>query len=1033
MNYYYKLTIAISISIYSFYCTGQNPTGYLTGIQLICDSDGVFAATVTSGMTPPLEFTYFTNLGVTTHSNVNSLSDTIFNLNAYLSLVKVTDGFNNDLFLSHGASQFANHIQNTIIRPSCPDSMATIEFTGYVYPLTLIEWYNGSYPGGQYLGSGNPFDVSVYSDFTCYITDSNGCKHTYTNDSIYGFHALSPMNAYLSSTIASCTNGTATIDSISGGTPPYYYQWANGQNGTTINNLSKGKYYVTITDSNHCTGVFYKNVSQSPNINVNSNITHVTCLNNNGSIYAFASNGISPYVYSWSNGSNSNQISNLIPGKYTVIATDANGCVGSGSFFVTVTTPITCSVYSVNSSCTAPTGSMTLTISNGTPPYTVVWDTSPVQTGNTATNLSVGYYNFSVTDSVGCSFAGKSYLNGESYLFAALSASDILCPFHSGLIEANVQGNAPPFSVNWSNGNTGNTCHVTQPGIYYCTLTDYLGCSKTLCSEINITSNINISFTTIPASCKYLSDGSITANITGGTPPYVYTWMPTGGNNQTASGLLTGYYSCYITDANGCVKSKSIFLDYNHNNNSCYCTITGKVFVDANSNCAYDPGENLVQNIMMHCQGYGYTFTNSAGEYSFMVPSGTYSIREIIQNTYPLSPCQANPVETTVTAFPGCTNVINFAQRVDPLHDIRIYSTSANSPPVPGYSFNQVFIIKNAGTLSEPDIVFGHNDNGQIQENSITPSIMANPSVVSDPDWYRNHSGTISLDPGESKTILFSYNVPPNVPLGAFFYLHDTVSYSLPITNWLNDYSPWNNRFDTTLVVVGSYDPNFKEVYPAGYAPQGFIKQTDSVLTYTIHFQNTGTYFAQNIYITDTISSNLDISTMEILFASHNCNVSVSESGVICFTFSNINLPFTDWYGELLSSGFVTYTIKTKPNLLPGTVIENGAAIFFDFNEPVITNKVVNTIEWPASVFGGKVPTVSVFPNPTDNAINIQSPVPISGVIIFDCLGRPVYETTFSEKQKLVTLPVSHLAPGLYMAGCRTLDYRIDYVRFIKE
>src|SRR5690606_2721585 len=136
--------------------------------------------------------------------------------------------------------------------------------------------------------------------------------------------------------------------------------------------------------------------------------------------------------------------------------------------------------------------------------------------------------------------------------------------------------------------------------------------------------------------------------------------------------------------------------------------------------------------------------------------------------------------------------------------------------------------------------------------------------------------------------------------------------------------------------VLASYDPNNKLVLPTGIGPEGFVSP-ETELTYTINFQNTGNYPAEDIYILDTLDQDLDVSSIQILGASHNIMTPYLHGNTILFDFEDIWLA-DSVSNEPESHGFVTYSIKTKPGLAQGTQIKNSASIYFDYNLPVLTN-----------------------------------------------------------------------------------------------
>ena len=118
-----------------------------------------------------------------------------------------------------------------------------------------------------------------------------------------------------------------------------------------------------------------------------------------------------------------------------------------------------------------------------------------------------------------------------------------------------------------------------------------------------------------------------------------------------------GKYYLTVTDANGCKKTQQVTIGDNATSTSCYCTITGTVYADANNNCSQDGGENGIHNVQIHVSGMGYVYTNSNGVYQMQVPSGTYTVSETVQQIYPLAGCQTNHQVVNVTAASNCMRV----------------------------------------------------------------------------------------------------------------------------------------------------------------------------------------------------------------------------------------------------------------------------------------------------------------------------------------------------------------------------------------
>ena len=141
---------------------------------------------------------------------------------------------------------------------------------------------------------------------------------------------------------------------------------------------------------------------------------------------------------------------------------------------------------------------------------------------------------------------------------------------------------------------------------------------------------------------------------------------------------------------------------------------------------------------------------------------------------------------------------------------------------------------------------------------------------------------------------------------------------------------------------IGSFDPNDKTGYPKGFCAAHYTR-ADQDIEYLIRFQNTGTDTAFNIVIQDTLSSFFDPETVRPGAASHDVDFELLGNGVIRFSFDNIMLPDSN-VNEAASHGFVKFLVSQKANNPPGTLLENQAAIYFDFNEPVFTNRYRHTV-----------------------------------------------------------------------------------------
>jgi uncharacterized repeat protein (TIGR01451 family) len=221
-----------------------------------------------------------------------------------------------------------------------------------------------------------------------------------------------------------------------------------------------------------------------------------------------------------------------------------------------------------------------------------------------------------------------------------------------------------------------------------------------------------------------------------------------------------------------------------------------------------------------------------------------------------------------------------------------------------------------------------------------------------------------------------------------------------------------------------SFDPNDIAGTPEGVGPQHFIlKNTD--LEYKIRFQNTGNDTAFVVRVLDKLPAELDASTLRIGTASHPFTWRLASNGVLEFLFQNILLPDSTT-NQVRSHGFVTYRIKTKPNLTNGTTIHNQAQIYFDVNAPVATNIYTHTIGETYAFFLFSTPQiidnqyfVKIFPNPIHDAATIEIKTKNGSLqnenlrfTIYNTLGQALQEQAFAGQTLHFTQ--NNLPNGIY-------------------
>jgi hypothetical protein len=395
------------------------------------------------------------------------------------------------------------------------------------------------------------------------ITDNNGCTTTASATITQPVATLAATTSHVN--VLCFGNSTGSIDlTVTGGTSPYTYVWSNTATIQDIAGLSAGTYTVTITDNNGCTTTASATITQpAAALAASRTFVNVLCFGNStGSVDLTVIGGTSPYTYVWSNGATTQDISGLSGGTYNVIITDNNGCTTTAT--ATITQPAAALAASrtfVNVLCFGnSTGSVDLTVTGGTSPYTYVWSNGA--TTQDISGLAAGTYNVTITDNNGCTTTASATITQPAAALAATTSQvNVLCFGNStGSIDLTVTGGTSPYTYVWSNAATTQDITGLSAGTYNATITDNNGCTTTASATITqpvatlaaTTSHVNVL-------CFGNPTGSIDLKVTGGTSPYTYVWSNTA-TIQDITGLSAGTYTVTITDNNGCTTTASAII-----------------------------------------------------------------------------------------------------------------------------------------------------------------------------------------------------------------------------------------------------------------------------------------------------------------------------------------------------------------------------------------------------------------------------------------------------------------------------------------
>ncbi|WP_189342881.1 VWA domain-containing protein, partial [Ulvibacter litoralis] len=624
-----------------------------------------------SGGTPPYTYQWSASAGGQT-------TQTATNLPAGTHTVIVTDA--NDCELEQGV--VIDCIENcdavitvdsttNVLCANETTGSATVSASSIANPAATFTftWSTGDVVPGVTTSTLNNLGAGVY---TVSVTiDGTVCLPV--EQSVTITEPASALNVTATSTDESgpaTGDGTATANA-SGGTPPYSYSWSpGGETLQTITGLSAGVYTVTVTDANGCFASASTTVNPGTCLDLaaTASATPVSCNgDSDGTATVGVTGGSGTHTYLWSPGNQTTQtITGLSAGIYTVTVTDqVTLCTVQSTTTVNEPGVLSPGIAVTNVSCFGnDTGSLDLTVTGGTAPYTFLWSPNG-ETTEDLFDLSAGTYSVTITDANGCTVTDSATVQQPaSGLSLTSTITDVLCNgVDSGAIDITVLGGTPPYSYSWSNGETTEDLVNVVAGSYTVIVTDANGCTLT---ESNLvieepTNEINIVLTKENATtAQGCTDGEATATVNGGTAPYEYLWSVSAGGQTTATAtnLPSGTHTVTVTDANGCTLEQGVVID-------CSNTCDAIVVVDGVTDvlCTGDEtGSATVSASSIANPTATFTFTwntvpaqidaNVTTSTLSAVSAGVYTVSVTIDGTI------CSPVEQSVTITEP-TNALN--------------------------------------------------------------------------------------------------------------------------------------------------------------------------------------------------------------------------------------------------------------------------------------------------------------------------------------------------------------------------------------
>ncbi len=494
---------------------------------------------------------------------------------------------------------------------------------------------NGGVPQYSFVWSnGETTEDLVNLKAGCYsvtVTDANACTQTLTQ-------CLTEPSEILSSVIgtnvscAGASDGTADL-TVSGGTPPYFYQWSTGQASQDLTGKPGGVYYVVITDNNGCDKRDSVVITEPAPLVLSTVVTNITCHNaDNGAIDLIVSGGTPGYTYAWGHGATTEDLDSLSGALYCVTVTDAGGCTASICVQLVNPPAINTNFIITDARCYGDTtGAINLIPSGGTPPFTFSWSNGA--TTEDISNVVAGVYSVTLTDSRNCVWVDSAEITQPAPLVTSGFIKNVTCfGYNDGAIDITAYGGTLPYGFQWSTGQTTEDVVSLPGGNYFVSVTDGENCLVVSLYVVNEPSLLTTSINSTNPLCFGVATGSVAVVPSGGSTPYEYLW-----NNfvtdSMQSGITAGRYVVLVTDSNGCHTYDSV-------------TIT-------------EPSEIMITGVVTDatCSGFfngaiDITVTGGTGSYTYLWSTGA--------TTEDLSGLEAGTYRVTVTDANNCIKTAQF-------------------------------------------------------------------------------------------------------------------------------------------------------------------------------------------------------------------------------------------------------------------------------------------------------------------------------------------------------------------------------------
>lgn len=459
--------------------------------------------------------------------------------------------------------------------PTCPDvcdgSRQALGIGG-VAPITY-NWNNGA-------GTGSSFNGLCPGANTLVVTDANGCQFDTTF--VYDLQPIQPNLIFSGTSCFGACDGSASV-APQGGTPPHTVQWSPqppiGQGTNSASGLCAGNWEVTITDFNGCDTTVQFIINEPPPLDIAVILDDASCFGAcDGSVTVIPSGSPGPFTFQWTpapgTGQGTGAAGAMCAGEYSVLIVDlSTGC--DTTLQLTIDSP---PAFEVDPTVTDATCSNACdgviscpVIAGGSPPLSFNWSPNPPlgQGTPTASGLCPGLWSLTITDAAGCDTTLVFDVGAPPPLVVDPSQTDLTCyDSCDGTATAPTSGGTPPYTFVWSPtppfGQGTDSASGLCAGLWTLTITDFNGCDTTLQFFLLEPPILEPNLTFTNVTCAGVCDGTATVDPTGGTPGYIYEWIPNppqGQGTASVSGLCPGVWIASVTDANGCKEIRPFTIE----------------------------------------------------------------------------------------------------------------------------------------------------------------------------------------------------------------------------------------------------------------------------------------------------------------------------------------------------------------------------------------------------------------------------------------------------------------------------------------